>query len=294
MKSGTINKETELSTRQAWSKLLPLFAPYKLGIAGCVLLLMAVAGLTISKGLLIRRAIDDNMGGKDWGGLLLTVGLYLGAQGALLVVTYVQRIKLEKIGQRIIADLKERLFGKLLGLSLSFFDRNAPGRLMARVESDTDSLRMLFTFAITVIIGDLILIVALFTTMFIISPHLTVIIATAIPVTLGLTYVYDKLTSERFLRSRKVMAEITSRITEFLQGIAVTQIFNRTDYARSRVLEVNREKFRLDRFVHITSTTYFNIVFFMEALLIAAVLFWGGGWVAQGALTIGVIIMFVQ
>lgn len=293
MTSHNKNNGVELTTRQAWRKLFPLFAPYKYGAGFCVLLLVIVAGLTISKGLLIRRAIDDNMGGKDWDGLLLTVGLYLAAQGTLLVVTYIQRVKLEKIGQRIIADLKERLFEKILGLSLSFFDRNSPGRLMARVESDTDSLRMLFTFAITVIIGDLILIAALITTMALISPRLTLIVCAAIPVTLALTFVYDRMTSKRFLESRKVMADITSRITEFLQGIAVTQIFNRTAYAREKVLEVNQRKFKLDRFVHITSTTYFNLVFFMEALLIAGVVFWGGKWVGEGALTIGVIIMFV-
>ncbi len=294
MTSQKQHDETEISTRPAWRKLIPLFAPHKYGTGICVALLVVVAGLTISKGLLIRQAIDDNMAGKDLSGLLLTVGLYLAAQATLLVVTYVQRVKLEKIGQRIIADLKERLFEKILGLSLSFFDRNSAGRLMARVESDTDSLRMLFTFAITVIIGDLILIVALVTTMAIVSPRLTLIICAAVPVTLALTYVYDKLTSKRFLKSRKVMADITSRITEFLQGIAVIQIFNRTAYARSKVREVNREKFMLDRFVHISSTTYFNIVYFMEALLIAGVVFWGGKQVAAGVLTIGVIIMFVQ
>lgn len=293
MTSHNKNNGVELTTRQAWRKLFPLFAPYKYGAGFCVLLLVVVAGLTISKGLLIRRAIDDNMGGKDWDGLMLTVGLYLAAQTTLLVVTYIQRVKLEKIGQRIIADLKERLFEKILGLSLSFFDRNSPGRLMARVESDTDSLRMLFTFAITVIIGDLILIAALITTMALISPRLTLIVCAAIPVTLALTFVYDRMTSKRFLKSRKVMADITSRITEFLQGIAVTQIFNRASYARAKVLEVNQRKFKLDRFVHITSTTYFNLVFFMEALLIAGVVFWGGKWVGEGALTIGVIIMFV-
>lgn len=294
MTSHNKHNEVEISTRQAWRKLFPLFAPHKNGTAFCVALLAVVAGLAISKGLLIRRAIDDNMAGKDWSGLLLTVGLYLAAQATLLVVTYIQRVKLEKIGQSIIADLKERLFEKILGLSLSFFDRNSAGRLMARVESDTDSLRMLFTFAITVIIGDLILIGALVTTMAIISPSLTLIICSAVPVTLALTFVYDKLTSKRFLKSRKVMADITSRITEFLQGIAVTQIFNRTAYARAKVCEVNREKFVLDRFVHISSTTYFNIVYFMEALLIAGVLFWGGKQVVEGALTIGVIIMFIQ
>ncbi|HSG99273.1 MAG TPA: ABC transporter ATP-binding protein, partial [candidate division Zixibacteria bacterium] len=286
--------ECELSLRDAARQLAPLFAPYKLGIALCVFMLMLVSALIVGKGLLIRHAIDDNMANRDWDGLLLTVGLYLLAQLTLLGLTYFQRMKLERIGQTIIAGLKERLFGKILGLSLSFFDRNAPGRLMARVESDTDSLRMMFTFAVTVIIGDLLLLTGIFITMLIISPRLTVITMIAVPAAFALTWLYHRYTTNKFLESRKRMADITSRITEFLQGIAQVQIFNRTGYAREKIREVNREKFMLDSRVHVGSTTYFNIVFYIEAVLIAAILLFGGAWLTEGLVTVGVIVMFIQ
>jgi ATP-binding cassette subfamily B protein len=286
--------EKDLSLGDAWRKLAPLFRPYRTGILICVSLLTLIAGITVSKGLLIRHAIDNNMADRDWTGLLWTVALYLIAQGVMLFATYTQRMKLERIGQTIIADLKERLFGKILSLSLSYFNRNSPGRLLARVESDTDSLRMLFTFAITVILGDFILLAGIFTTMLIISPRLSLIISIAVPISFVLTYIYHKLTTTRFLESRKRMADITGRVTEFLQGISAVQIFNREEYAREKIHEVNRAKFKLDRFVHVGSTTYFNIIFFMEALLIAGVLYFGSGWISEGVATVGMIVMFIQ
>jgi len=294
MTNKKTHDETEMGSFEALKKLIPLFAPYKWGVGFCVSLLLIISALTVFKGLLIRHAIDISMAERNWQDLLMIVGLYLLAQAALLGLSYAQRIKLEKIGQTIIAGLKERLFAKILRLSLSYFDRNPSGKLMARVESDTDSLRMFFTFAITVIIGDFLLLAGIFVTMALISPRLTLIISTAAPLVLALTYIYQKLTNHRFLQSRKRMAEITSRIAEFLQSIAIVQVFHRMRYAQQKVLEVNREKFLLDRFAHIGATTYFNIIFFTEAALIAAILFFGGKWLGQGAITIGVIVMFIQ
>lgn len=283
-----------MTSAQALAKLIPLFSAHRWGITICVGLLAVVTALLIIKGLLIRHAIDSNMANRDLNGLMITVAALLLTQGGLLTATYLQRLRLERIGQKIIAELKERLFAKTLSLSLSFFDRNTPGRLMARVESDTDSLRLLFTFAITVIVGDFIMLAGIFTTMIIIAPRLALIVTIGVPLAAALTIIYEKITTSRFLESRKRMADLTSAITEFLQSIPVVQIFNRTAYARASVLQFNRAKFKLDRVVHIASTTYFNIIFFLEAVLIVTVLILGGSWLSQGLVTIGVIVMFIQ
>ncbi len=294
MSKNNQHLEKEMSSFEALKKLIPLFAPYKWGVGLCISLLLVISAVTVFKGLLIRHAIDESMANKDWHDLLTVVGLYLLSQGALLLLSYAQRIRLEKIGQTIIAGLKEKLFAKILRLSLSYFDKNPSGKLMARVESDTDSLRMFFTFAITVIVGDFLLLAGIFTAMVIASPKLTLVISTALPLVLILTFVYEKLTSNKFLQSRKRMGDITARIAEFLQSISIVQVFHRMKYAQSRVMEVNREKFDLDKFAHIGATTYFNIIFFTEAAMIAAILYFGGQWLGQAAITIGLIIMFIQ
>ncbi len=288
------HEEIEMSSWDALKMLIPLFGPYRWGVAFCVSLLVAISALIVFKGLLIRRAIDKSIANSDWDDLLVVVGLYLLAQGALLALSYAQRIRLEQIGQTIIAGLKEKLFAKILRLSLSYFDRNPSGKLMARVESDTDSLRMFFTFAVTVIVGDFLLLSGILTAMLIISPKLTLVVSSALPVVLILTFVYEKLTSNKFLESRKRMADITARIAEFLQAITIVQVFHRMRYAQSRLMEVNRERFLLDSFASIGASTYFNAIFYTEAALIAGVLYFGGKWLGEPAITIGVIVMFIQ
>ena len=109
----------EISTGAALVKIFRLFGSFKWGLAWCIFLLLIGAGLSVAKGLLIRHAIDANMGDKDWYGLLATVGVFLVSQALLFGVMYSQRMKLERIGQSIIADLKAKVFAKLLSLSLS-------------------------------------------------------------------------------------------------------------------------------------------------------------------------------
>jgi len=290
----TRGEAPEIGTVTALVRIIGLFSSFKWGMTWCIFLLLVGAGLAVAKGLLIRHAIDANMGDKDWHGLLATVALFLVSQMLLFGVMYTQRMKLERIGQSIIADLKSKVFEKLLSLSLSYFDRHPTGKLMARVESDTDSLRMFFTFAITVIIGDFFLIVGMVITMLIVSPALTLIVALAVPIILGISYIYHRLTTHRFLEARKRMAELTGLLTEFIQGMSIVQMLNRQKYAQGKVHELNREKFKLDRYAHIGSTIYFNIVFYMEAAQISAALFWGGIWLGEGLVTVGTIVMFIQ
>ena len=286
--------ETSISTGQAVRRIVDLLRPHRAGVAFCAALLLVASGLAIGKGLLLRRAIDSNITGKDWPGLLLTVALYCGAQLVILWVNYTQRIRLERIGQRIITDLKIRAFDKILGLSVSFFNRHPTGRLMSRIESDSDSLRMLFTFVLTVVIGDLFLLVGMLTTMTIVSPRLTVVVLCGLPLLGALVYAYHRITTPRFLEARRRMANVTATITEFIHGLAIVQAFHRMGYAADRLMKVNREKFHTDLFVHMGSTVFFNFLFFIEAALIAALLLIGGGWAAVGLVTVGTLVMFIQ
>ncbi len=286
--------EPTLKTSAALGFIGRLLRPYAAQLSVCIGLLGVSTALMVGKGLLIKSAIDNGLVKKDMGTLLTVVGLYLLSQAILMAVNYAQRIKLESLGQVVISGLRIEVYRKVLGLSISYFNRNPSGRIMARVESDTESLRTLFTFAVTVIIGDFLLVAAMITTMWFVSPRLTLVVIAFAPVVLGLVYVYGRVTTPKFLESRKKMADVTATLTEFLHGMMIVQVFARGEYARERIREVNAAKFKLDSFLHIANTTFFNFIFLTEAAIITAILLWGGAWVLEGLVTIGAIVMFIQ
>ena len=89
------------------------------------------------------------------------------------------------------------------------------------------------------------------------------------------------------------MAEITAKITEFIHGMSIIQIFHRGAYAQAMVNRANELKFKDDSYVNIAVCLFFNAVFFFEYLMIAAVLFFGAVWIGAGVVTVGVISMFI-
>lgn len=287
-------QETGFSSKQAFQSLLPLLKPHRYRLVRNLLLLALATALSIVGPILIQRAIDVNIKGKDFNGLITTVIIYLLLQLVFLVAGYFQRIHLEIIGQDVITTLKQRCFDHVIGLSVAFFDRNPVGRLMSRIESDGESLRMLFTSTVVMLVGDLILIVGMIAVMLYTSWKLTLVVLTLAPIVIALMYYYQKFTNTRFLEIRKRMADIISTITESLQGMSIIQIFNRQKMAQERLFEANRRKFKLDATVHLANTTFFNLMFFIESVVIAMVIFFGAQLVSQETITTGVLLMFIM
>jgi len=285
--------EQNLGSRQALSKLLPLLNNHKIGLLICLTLLVGTTLLSLSWPVLLKRAVDINIANKDFSGLLYTVLAIAVIQVATLIFQYVQTIRLEIIGQAVMVDLKKKLFNHILSLNVSFFDKNPIGRLMARVESDTESLRMLFTQTAVMLIGDLILIIGIFGIMFYYSWRLTLILLAIVPIVIALTYFFQKVTTTRFLEVRKKMAEITAALTEFIQGMSIIQIFHRGEYVKSRLNYANKLKFKDDSYVNIAVCLYFNSVFFFETVMVALVLIFGVLWIKLGTITVGTISMFI-
>ncbi|MFH1372306.1 MAG: ABC transporter ATP-binding protein [bacterium] len=289
----TTEQEKTIRSRTAFARLMPLLKPHRGPLLVCLLLLAVATLLSLWWPILLKRALDIDIRAGDFRGLLwtaLAIGLL---QAITLVLQYVQRVKLETIGQDVMVDLKRRLFDHILSLDISFFDRNPVGRLMARIESDTEALRMLFTNTVVLLVGDMLLMVGIYAVMFYYSWRLTLILLLAVPCIALLVYIFERKTTSRFLDVRKKMAEITANVTEFLHGMVIVQIFHRGAWVRRRVDEANRLKFVDDRYVNIGVVLFFNMVFFFQPVLIGLVLFFGMYWVQTGALTVGTISLFV-
>ncbi len=285
--------EKEISSRAAFGRLLPLLKNHLRGLSVCLVLLIAATGLSLVWPILLKRAVDVDIASGSFTALLGTAAMIGVIQAVTLIFQYIQRVKLEVIGQNVMLDLKRRLFDHILALDVSYFDRNPAGRLMARVESDTEALRLMFTNTVVLLVGDLLLVVGIYAVMFYYSWRLALILLVMIPLVALLVYIFAKVTTQRFFEVRKKMAEITAKITEFIHGMSIVQIFHRGAYARSVVNEANRLKFADDAYVNIAVCLFFNTVFFLEYLEIATVLFFGVMWIGEGIITVGVISMFI-
>ncbi len=286
-------EEQAISSRRAFAALLPLLNQYRKPLLVAFGLLIAATLLGLTWPVLLKRAFDVNISSGDYTGLIWTTVAITLMQGATLALQYFQRIKLEIVGQDVMLALKQRLFSHTLALDVSFFDRHPVGRLMARVESDTEALRMMFTTTAVALVGDLLLITGTFAVMLYYSWRLTLILVGIVPIVAILMYLFTRITTPRFLEVRKRMAEITATLTEYLHGMSIIQIFSREQYARQRLSAANAAKFKVDSFAEIGVVAFFNMVAFTEYLAIGLVLLFGIGWSREGLVTVGTLSMFI-
>jgi ATP-binding cassette, subfamily B, multidrug efflux pump len=285
--------ELNLSSKEAFLYLFPFLRKHRKSLFLCLMILAVATALSLVWPVLLKRAIDVNIKNADLSGLIFTVIIIGLIQAVTLVLQYIQAIKLETIGQNIMVELKEKLFAHIMSLDIQFFDQNPVGRLMARIESDTEALRILFTNTAVMLVGDLILVIGISGIMLYYSWRLTLVLALTVPFVAILILIFVKNTTPRFLEIRKKMAEITARLTESLHGISIIQIFNGGAFVKGKLNEANKAKFKDDSFVNIASGFFYNCVFFFEYVMIALVLFLGGLWAKSGLLSVGTISMFI-
>jgi len=281
--------EADIGTRRAFNRLIPFLKEHRRSLTIAFGLLAVTTILSLIWPILLKEAIDGPLTVGDISGLLWLAAAIAVLQIVTVVLQYFLRVRLEIVGQDIMLELKQRLFDHILQLDIAFFDRNPVGRLMARIESDTESLRLLFTNTVLLVVADFLLVAGLYGVLFWYNWRMASILVMVVPVIGLITWIFHRLTTHRFLEVRKRMAEITATLTEFLQGMSIIQIFHRGAYARKKVFDVNKAKFSEDARVNIAVCLFFNTVFFFEYVKIGLALFFG----AKFGLTSGLMVLFL-
>ena len=198
------------------------------------------------------------------------------------------------IGQRAMHDLRERLFDRLQRLSVSFFDRNAIGRLMTRVTSDVEVLNDLFSSGVVAIIGDLVLMVAILVMMFAMSWQLALVTLLLLPGIAAISFFFRRRMRDAHREIRQWVARLNAFLQEHVTGLSVVQLFRREEDSKREFRQISREQLRAQiRSVYLYSLFY-PLVEVGGAIAIALILWYGGGRILQDAMTFGTLVAFLQ
>jgi ATP-binding cassette, subfamily B, multidrug efflux pump len=272
-------------------RLAPLFRSSRgllmLGVFG----LLTGTALNLAGPWIVAKAIDVDLAAGDRAGLARKALLYLGILATNVAVTYGSRMSLEVSAQRAMLALKGKLFDHLVDHDLAFHDDQTSGRLITRVQGDTEALRVLFTEVILSMPADLCLFGGMFVIMWFEAPAMAPLVFAVIPPYIVLFLIFRKVAPPRFLAVRKVKAQLTGFLTEHLRAMPTLRLFDRERWANQRAEDLNREVFRKEMVSHLIPVGYFNTVMLVRALGIVLLLWVGAGKVAAGIITVGVLVM---
>jgi ATP-binding cassette subfamily B multidrug efflux pump len=280
-------------------RLLAWLRPYRWQVAAAVGLLLVMTPLELAGPWLIKLAIDRvvSPGAAGFGsGLgLWAIGLlFLLSALLLLGVRFVQAYLTRWVGQRAMLDLRTALFSRTLRLPLARFDRTPVGTLMTRVGSDVEVLNEMFSSGVVDVFGDVALLLGIVGVMLWMNPRLALIAFTVIPILFAATMMFRGRVRRAFRVIRQKVAAMNARLQETITGIGVIQLFGREPANRARYEQVVGEHQAAYERAIFYYAVFFPAVEVIGALATALILWYGGGKVAAGAMTVGSLVAFLE
>jgi ATP-binding cassette subfamily B protein len=296
-------------------RLLGYAQPYRLRVAAAVALIIVSSLLQLVGPLVTAVALDlyiepgnaaspvarwlGERGLADGGldpasGLAAMAAVYALALLAGTAVGYVQGVVMQMMGQRVMADLRNQIFGHLQRLSVSFFDRSPIGRLVTRVTNDVDALNELFTSGLVSIFGDIALLAGIVCALFWLNWRLALVTFAILPLLLALSVWFKVRARQTYRDVRVKLARINSFFQEHLTGMSVVQLFGREEVAAADFGGINDLHRRANLRAIFYYAVYYPFVELITALGIGLILWYGGGQVMAGALSLGVLVAFLQ
>ncbi|HEX5085735.1 MAG TPA: ABC transporter ATP-binding protein [Blastocatellia bacterium] len=300
------HEEEQLGTlydARAARRLIRYLGPYKRMVTVALAL---TVGLNLARQvgpLLTKWAIDDYVKPASEGamgpdnafrGITILSLVYILSLAVTLSVGYFQDVLLNTIGQRVMYDLREQIFGKLQSIQVAFYDANPVGRLITRLTTDVDALNELFTSGLVEVLGDVVLIAGALGMMFYFNWRLALVSLAVVPLLITATAWFRRGARAGFRQVRTRIARLNAFTQEHISGAQTVQLFNREEKAMRQFSDINESYLKANLDTNFYYAVFYPLVNLISAIGIAAIVWYGGGQVIQNAITIGTLVAFLQ
>ena len=161
--------------------------------------------------------------------LFVSVAVYAGVLVFSMASTYFQAVILQRVGQRIISDLREDLFTHIESLSHEQLNEIPVGKLVTRVTNDTNAISMMFTNLLVQLTKNCFVILGILVAMICLNYELTLMVLCFVPFIVIFTVIFRKFSRRANRKLKDATTNINTYLSENLSGIKVTQIFGRED-----------------------------------------------------------------
>src|SRR3984957_11051079 len=291
-------------------RLIRYLYPYKLAAFTSLAAVLIKAGSDVLGPYLTKVAVDRYMTAAkpqtnpSWlarhlspdafHGITQLAAIYLGALVLSYFMDFVQTYLMQWTGQKVMFDLRRQIFRHLQHMHIGFFDRNPVGRLVTRLTSDVDALNEMFTSGVFAIFEDVFVLVLIVAIMLRMNWWLALIAFAVLPLILVVTRVFRKHVRDSYRRIRSAIARINASTQEHVSGMSVVQLFSREQRSYEEFEEVNRQHMVAFKDAILAYALYYPAVELLSSVAIALVIWLGGFGVLRNAVSIGVLVAFIQ
>jgi ATP-binding cassette subfamily B protein len=290
-------------------RLLTYLYPYKWAAAISLVAILIKATCDVLGPYLTEIAIDRYMtahpspksaflarwlSSDPFTGITEIAMIYLGSLLLSYLFEFIQTYLMQWTGQKIMFDMRKQIFGHLQTMHVGFYDRNPVGRLVTRLTSDVDALNELFTSGVFAIFEDIFVLAGIVFVMLRMKWWLALLAFAVLPLIFIATRIFRKYVRDSYRRIRSAIARINSYTQEHITGMSLVQLFNRQDRAFRDFEAINRTHMDAFKDSILAYALYYPAVEIFSSVAIAMIIWVGGRGVLRGAVTVGVLVAFIQ
>jgi ATP-binding cassette subfamily B multidrug efflux pump len=260
------------------ARIIKLAKPHRKLLWLAIVFTLLLTALAPIRPMLVQYTLDHFVEHKDKAGIqLFSIYILIHIILNSLVLfghTYITNL----LGQKVIKDLRMRVYNHILSLSSSFFDHSKVGMLITRSVSDVETVSNFFSQGFISIIGDLAQIVAVLVIMFITSWKLTLISLAVMPLLLIASEIFRRGVKSSFQKVRVQVSQLNSFVQEQIVGMEVVQVFGKEEQEFQKFEKINSEHMNAHNQSIFYYAVYFPIVEIVSSLALGLIVWWSAGY----------------
>jgi ATP-binding cassette subfamily B protein len=267
--------------------------PYRQRIAGALAALLIAAGCVLALGQGLRLVIDAGFGSGEPRLLDQALAAMIGVAVTLACATWLRFYLMMSVGERVVTDLRRKVFDHILGLDAAFFETARTGEVISRLTNDTTLLQQVVGFGISMFVRNGIMMTGAAAMLFVTSWKLALLVLLGVPATLIPILVLGRRVRRLSRDSQDRVADVSAFIDEAVHEIRTVQAYVHEGEARRRFAEHAESAYAtgLDR---IRQKAWLIALVMLIAFSAVGVILWIGGHdVLAGRLSAGELSAFV-
>ena len=275
------------------STLARFASRYKLRTGLAVASLLAATVTSLAPPYLAKLALDDGIRKQDYHAVVIVVVVFVVAAVLNLGASAAQTYFTGWTGERILADLRNSLFGHLQRLSLGFYERNRAGVIISRLTNDVEALDQLVTDGVTSLFQNTLILAGTAVILFFLDWRLALATLAVFPLMAIATAIFRYVSSRAYRAVRERLGLVTATLAEDIAGMRVVQAFTRQSANERHFRAVNMHYREANQVTVATNGLYFPFVDFLSTGATAVVLAYGAHRFFSGSIEIGTLLAFM-
>ena len=287
----------------AVKRLLSMILPHMKVFILCLALVLAITALDIYRPIVIGNAIDSYITGDYLPGEQADVRLngiaraaahYVVLLAVLLICNRASHLLMQRLGQDIIFDLRNKLFSHMESLSMRFFDTTPVGKIVTRITNDVEAIHEVFSHILVNLFQNSLKILGYIAVMFFLNARMAFYSVLMVPVAAVLTLIFRTLSKKAFRITRTKVAALNTYLSEHIGGMRIIQIFAREEEKHREFRDKSGDLFRASYREMMVNALFRPATYFISVVALALVILIGGFEVQEGVASFGTLYIFLQ